>query len=101
MSSVKEKFRKAAFAKLTSLQKKLNAQNIPCVYSRSVLSHEDGENAFKIIYQATGENGDATLLPKLSIRTGRIVEEFDHTIFDQGLARLKEQFHVHENHDDV
>lgn len=101
MSSVKEKVRKAIFAKLRSLRRKLNALGVPCVYSRSVLSHENGENAFKITFEATGNNGDTTLLPKLSLRTSRTVEEFDHTNFEHGLARLKEQFYGHDGHDDV
>ena len=54
MRTVKEKVRKAIFAKLRSLRLKLNTQGIPCVYSRSVLSHEEGDNGFKIIFQAVG-----------------------------------------------
>lgn len=101
MRSVREKVRKAVFSKLRSLRRKLNAQGVPCIYARSVLSHQDGASGFQITYETTGNNGDTTLLPKLSIRTGTMIEEFDHTNFEQGLVRLKQQFHVHESRDGV
>ena len=65
MNSAKETVRKAIFGKLRSLRRKLNAQGVPCAYSRSVLSGP----GFKITYQP-GNNGDASLLPTVSIRTG-------------------------------
>jgi hypothetical protein len=85
MNSVKEQVRKAIFGKLRNLRKKLNAQGVPCAYSRSVLSHENGGTGFKITC-------DASLLPQISIKTGDSIEEFDGTNFEQGLARLKERF---------
>ena len=91
MRSDKEKVRKAIFGKLRNLRRKLNAQGIPCVYARMVLSHDTGEIGFKITYEAS-DNGDATLRPELSIRTGRIIEKFDSTNFEQGLARVRELF---------
>lgn len=94
MSSVKEKVRKAVFAKLRSLRRKLNAQGIPCVYARSVLSHEEGENSFKITYATTADNDDTSLLPKLSLRTSSSIEEFDASNFERGLARIRELFRV-------
>ena len=101
MSSVNEKVRKAAFSKLRSLRRKLNAQGVPCTYSRSVLSHQDEDNAFKITILANGNNGDTSLLPSVSIRTGESVEEFDHAAFEQGIVRIKEVFYAHDDHDDV
>lgn len=94
MNSVKERVRKAIFAKLRNLRRKMNAQGIPVTYSRSTLSHEDGDNGFKITFQAVGTNGDMSLLPKLSLRTGESIEEFDSTNFDQGIARVKQMFHA-------
>ena len=93
MSSNKEQLRKAVFGRLRSLRRKLSAQGIPCAYARSVLSHDDGENGYRITYHV-GNNGDATLLPQISIRTGEAIEEFDSTNFEQGLGRLRELFHV-------
>lgn len=92
MSSLKEKVRKAVFSKLRTLRRKLNVQGIPCIYARSVLSHQDGGNGFKITYQAIGNNGDTSVLPQLTIRTGDSIEDFDNSTFGQGLARLKEVF---------
>jgi hypothetical protein len=90
--SINEKIRKAIFAKLRELRRKLAAQGIPCLYARSVLSHDDGDNNFKITYQATGNNGDTSLLPQLTIRTGDTIEEFDNANFEQGLIRIRELF---------
>ena len=92
MNSVKEKVRKAIFSKLRSLRRKLNAQGIPCVYARSELLHEDSDNSFRITYQTTGNNGDMSLLPQLTIRTGEAVEAFDQATFEQGLARVRQLF---------
>lgn len=92
MTSAKEQIRKAIFGKLLSLRRKLNAQGVPCAYSRSVLSHENGVGGFKITFQP-GNNGDATLLPQISIRTGEAIEEFDGSNFEQGLTRVRELFH--------
>jgi hypothetical protein len=85
MTSTKEQTRKAIFGKLRSLRRKLNSQGIPCAYSRSVLSHENGSSGFKIIC-------DAALLPQISVRTGEAVEEFDASNIEQGLARVRELF---------
>ena len=87
MNSAKETVRKAIFGKLRSLRRKLNAQGVPCAYSRSVLSG----TGFKITYH---HNGDASLLPTISIRTGEAIEEFDGSNFEQGLTRVRELFHV-------
>ena len=89
MTSNKEQTRKAVFGKLRSLRRKLNSQGVPCAYSRSVLSG----TGFKITYRP-GNNGDASLLPSISVRNGDAVEEFDATTFKQGLARVQELFHV-------
>ena len=86
MTSTKEQTRKAIFGKLRNLRRKLNSQGVPCTYARSVLSHENGGSGFKITC-------DAALLPKISIRTGEAIEEFDDSNFEQGLARLREAFH--------
>ena len=91
MHAENERRRKAIFGKLRTLRRKLNAQGIPCSYARSVLSHDDAETAFKITCEASS-NGQTTILPRLTLRTGRIVESFDETNFDLGLARLKERF---------
>ena len=87
MNSAKEQVRKAIFGKLRNLRRKLKSQGVPCAYSRSVLSHENGGSGFKI-------NCDAALLPQISIRTGEAIEEFDDTNFEQGLTRLRELFHA-------
>lgn len=92
MNSAKEQIRKAIFGKLRNLRRKLNSQGVSCAYSRSVLSHENGGSGFKITYQP-GNNGDAALLPQISIRTGEAIEEFDGSNFEQGLARVRELFH--------
>ncbi len=89
MNSVKEQVRKAIFGKLKNLRRKLNSQGVPCAYSRSVLSG----TGFKITYQP-GNNGDAALLPQISIRTGEAVEDFDASNFEQGLSRVRELFKV-------
>ena len=73
--------------KLRNLRRKLNSQGVPCAYSRSVLSG----TGFKITYQPSS-NGDASLLPTISIRTGDAVEEYDGTNVEQGLARVRELF---------
>jgi hypothetical protein len=86
MTSTKEQTRKAIFGKLRSLRRKLNSQGVPCAYSHSVLSHENGGSGFKVTC-------DAALLPQISIRTGEAIEEFDATNFEQGLARVRELFH--------
>ena len=91
MTSTKEQTRKAIFGRLRSLRRKLNFQGIPCAYSRSVLSHENGGSGFKITCQP-GNNGDASLLATISIRTGEAVEEFDASNFEQGLSRVRELF---------
>jgi hypothetical protein len=83
MNSVREKVRKSIFGKLRSLRKKLNSQGVPCCYSRSVLSHENGGTGFKITC-------DASLLAQISINTGDGIEEF--TNVEQGLARVQELF---------
>jgi len=93
MTSVKETIRKAIFGRLRCLRRKLNAQGVPCGYRRSVLSHDNGGTGFKITIQP-GNNGDATLLPQISIRTGEAIEEFDHANFEQGMARVVQLFHV-------
>jgi hypothetical protein len=89
MNSVKEKVRKSIFGKLRSLRNKLNAHGIPCSYSRSVVSGA----GFTITYQLS-DNGGASLSPKISIRTGEIIEDFDATTFETGLARVRELFRV-------
>ena len=89
MNSQKEQVRKAIFGKLRNLRRKLTSQGIPCEYARSVL-HGSG---FRITYQP-GNNGDVSLLPKISICNGEAVEEFDATNFKTGLARVKELFQV-------
>jgi len=86
MTSEKEKIRKAVYGKLETLRRKLTAQGIPCTYSRSILSHDNGGTGFSITFQA-GENG---LRPTISIRNGEATEEFDN--IEQGLARIKERF---------
>ena len=86
MNSENERRRKAIFGKLRTLRRKLNAQGIPCTYTRSVLSHEEAEVGFKI----TCEANDTAILPRLSLRTGRIVESFDEENFEHGLGRLRE-----------
>ena len=91
MTSVKDQVRKAIFGKLRNLRRKLNSQGVPCAYARSVLSHENGGSAFKIACQP-GNNGDASLLATISIRTGDAVEEYDGTNVEQGLARVRELF---------
>jgi hypothetical protein len=58
-----------------------------------VLSHDEAEFAFKITCEA-GSNGDTTILPRLTIRTGLIVEEFNAPTFEDGLARLQERFSI-------
>lgn len=88
MTSEKERIRKAIFGKLRSLRRKLNAQGVPCTYSRSVLSHKSGSNGFTI----TCTNGDATLLTIISIRTGEGIEDFDAAHCEQGLARVRQLF---------
>jgi hypothetical protein len=93
MHSSKETIRKAIFGRLRCLKKKLNSHGIPCAYARSILSHDSGNAGFKITFQP-GTNGDATLLPQISIRMGKTIEEFDGTNFEQGLARVIELFHV-------
>ena len=87
MNSAKEQVRKAIFGKLRNLRRKLNSQGVPCAYSRSVLSHENGGSGFKIIC-------DAALLPQISVRTGEAIEVFDASNIEQGLARLRELFHA-------
>ena len=98
MQRTKEQIRKAIFGKLTGLRRKLNAHGIPCVYARSVLSHEDGDNSFKITYEGGGDNGETTLLPKLTLCTGQAVENFDDSNFEHGLARVKELFKAQKGH---
>jgi hypothetical protein len=88
MTSEKERIRKAIFGKLRTVRRKLNAQGVPCTYSRSVLSHESGGNGFTI----TCTNGDAIPLTTISIRTGEGVEDFDAAQFEQGLARVRQLF---------
>jgi hypothetical protein len=83
MNSVREKVRKSIFGKLRSLRRKLASQGVPCAYSRSVLSHENGGTGFKITC-------DASLLPQVSINTGDGIEEFNNV--EQGLARVRELF---------
>lgn len=85
MTSQKEQVRKAIFGKLRNLRKKLNAQGVPCAYSRSVLAHENGGTGFRITC-------DASLLPQISVNTGDGIEEFNNV--EQGLARVKQLFHV-------
>jgi hypothetical protein len=89
MNSQKEQVRKAIFGKLRNLRKKLNSQGVPCAYSRSVLSG----TGFKITFQP-GNNGEVSLQPKISIRNGDGIEEFDGTNFEAGLARVRELFQV-------
>ena len=36
---------------------------------------------------------DASLLPRISVRIGDAIEEFDATNFEQGLGRVRELFH--------
>lgn len=91
MSSEKERIRKAIFGKLRSLRRQLINQGIPCNYARSVLSHDAAESGFKITLEAN-TNGHTTLVPRLSLRTGTIVETFDETNFQHGIARLREAF---------
>lgn len=98
MTSEKEKVRKAIFGKLRTLRRKLNSQGVPCAYSRSVLSHENGGSGFRITCQPS-TNSDVTVLPKISIRTSDAVEEFDATTFERGLARIQELFQVQSNTD--
>ena len=85
MNSVKEQIRKAIFGKLRNLRRKLNSLGVPCTYSRSVLSHANGNSGFKITC-------DASLFPRISVRNGEAIEEFDATISEQGLARVRELF---------
>ena len=89
MTSQKEQVRKAIFGKLRNLQQMLNAKGVPCAYSRSVLSG----SGFRITYQPRN-NGDVSPQPKISIRNGEAVEEFDATNFEAGLARILELFQV-------
>jgi hypothetical protein len=91
MSSEKERIRKAIFGKLRTLRRKLNSHGVPCDYSRSVLSHENGSGGFRITCHSDS-NGDVTVFPKISIRTDQAIEEFDATTFEQGLARVRELF---------
>jgi hypothetical protein len=87
MNRAKEQVRKAIFGKLRSLRRRLISVGVQCAYSRSVLSG----TGFKITCQS-GNNGDGSLEPKISIHTGDAVEEFDGGSFEAGLARLKELF---------
>jgi hypothetical protein len=89
VNRAKEQVRKAIFGKLRNLRRKLISVGVPCGYSRSVLSG----TGFKITYEP-GNNGDVSLLPKISIRNGEAVEEFDVASFETGLARVKELFQV-------
>lgn len=92
MNRAKEQVRKAIFSKLRGLRQKLNTQGIPCVYARSVLSHVNGVTGFTITVEAAGSNGDTTLLPRLSVRNGENVEEFEGSSFEMGLVRVREMF---------
>jgi hypothetical protein len=87
MNGEKERVRKVIFGKLRTLRRKMNDQGIPCSYARSALSHDTDEIGFKITF---GTDGD--MLPRLSLRTGTTVEEFDEASFEAGLARLREAF---------
>lgn len=87
MTSTKEQNRKAIFGKLRNLRRKLNRQGVPCDYARSVLSHENGVGGFKITC-------DASLLPRISVRNGEAIEEFDDSNFEQGLTRVRALFHA-------
>jgi hypothetical protein len=85
MTTAKEQTRKAIFGKLRNLRRKLNRHGVPCDYSRSVLSHQNGGSGFKITC-------DASLLPRISVRNGEAIEEFDDSNFEQGLTRVQELF---------
>lgn len=93
MSSEKERIRKAIFGKLRTLRRKLNEKGIPFTYACSVLSHDAAEVGFKITVEPSN-NGHPAMLPRLSLRRGGIVETFDETNFDDGLARLRDAFHA-------
>lgn len=92
MTRTKEQTRKAVFGKLRGLRRKLHAQGVPCVYSRSALTGDTGTSGFTITYEASGDNGGMTLLPRISIRTAEGTEEFDYLNFGQGIARVRQLF---------
>jgi hypothetical protein len=101
MTRTKEQLRKAVFGKLQSLRRKLLARGVPCTYARSVLSHQNGDTGFTITYRLADD--EATPLPQIVVHTAEGTQTFDHLIFEQGLARLKEFFRDHggENSDDA
>jgi hypothetical protein len=90
MTRTKEQLRKAVFAKLQGLRRKLLARGVPCTYARSVLAHDNGGSGFTITCGVAG--GQATLLPQIVVRTAEGTQSYDHLTFDQGLDRLKELF---------
>lgn len=90
MTRTKEQHRKAVFAKLQGLRRKLLARGVPCTYARSLLSHENGCTAFTITCRLADDQ--TTLLPQVVVRTAEGTQTFDHLAFDQGLARLNELF---------
>src|SRR5438874_990770 len=92
MARTKEQVRKAIFGKLRSLRRKLHSQGVSCVHSRSSLTSDNGKSGFTITYEASGDNGDMTLLPRISIRTAEGTQEFDYFNFGQGIACVRQLF---------
>jgi hypothetical protein len=89
MNTEKERIRKAIYGKLRTLHRKLAAAGISCRYTRSVLSHDADDVSFKITCQPSND-GDLTVLPRLSVRSGDTVETFDESNIEDGLVRLRE-----------
>ena len=92
MTRTKEQLRKAVFGKLRSLRRKLHAQGVSCVQSRSALTRDDGTSGFTITYEASRDNGGMALLPHISIRTAEGTQDFDYLDFGQGIARIRQLF---------
>ena len=97
MILTKEQTRKAVFGKLRGLRRKLHAQGVSCVHSRSALTGDNGTSGFTIRYEASGDDGETTLLPHVSIRTAEGTEDFDYLNFGQGIARIRRLFQTQDN----
>jgi hypothetical protein len=92
MTRTKEQLRKAIFAKLKGLRRKLHGLGVPSTYTRSELRNTQGEISFTITCRVADDQ--ATVLPRISVRTAEGVETLDHLPLDQGIIRLKELFHA-------
>lgn len=101
MTRSKEQLRKAVFAKLRGLRRKLLARGVPCTYARSVLSHQNSDTGFTITCRLADDQ--ATPLPQIVVHTAEGTQTFDHLAFEQGIARLQELFRDHggDNSDDA